>query len=301
MEAGEKEILMKYSIKDLEQLSGIKAHTLRIWEQRYNIIKPIRSETNIRAYSNYDLRMLLNISMLNNNGFKISKIAEMSEREIFDTVVKISKSDFDSSTQIDNLVISMVDLDEIRFEEAITNNIQNLGFDSTINNIIYPFLKKIAIMWITGSVNPAQEHFISNLIRQKLIVAIDSQKPVTNSLKDSFTLFLAEDELHEISLLYYHYCLRGLNIKSYYLGQSVPMEDLKKVHNFNKAKFLLSVFTKSMAQPPLQVYLNNLSKTFIDSTIFVSGYQFGINEIKLPTNVLLFKDQKELISMVNVL
>lgn len=293
------DLLLKYSIKDLEQISGIKAHTLRIWEQRYNILKPCRSETNIRSYSNSDLRMLLNISLLNNNGVKISKIAEMEPQEIYAAVQQLSLVEFESNFQIDNLVIAMVDMDEERFEKAISNNILKIGFDKTINEVIYPFLKKIAVLWITDSINPAQEHFISNLIRQKLISAIDAQVSRSDTTKSKFMLFLPENELHEISLLYYHYRLRDLNFKSYYLGQSVPFEDLQKVYAVHQPEYLFTIITATLAHQSLQSYLNTLSNSFPYSTIIVSGYQFVNQKIVCPSNVHIFKDPEEFKGIIN--
>jgi MerR family transcriptional regulator, light-induced transcriptional regulator len=293
------DLLLKYSIKDLEQISGIKAHTLRIWEQRYNILKPCRSETNIRSYSNSDLRMLLNISLLNNNGVKISKIAEMEPQEIYAAVQQLSLVEFESNFQIDNLVIAMVDMDEDRFEKAISNNILKIGFDKTINEVIYPFLKKIAVLWITDSINPAQEHFISNLIRQKLISAIDAQVSRSDTTKSKFMLFLPENELHEISLLYYHYRLRNLNFKSYYLGQSVPFEDLQKVYAVHQPEYLFTIITATLAHQSLQTYLNTLSNSFPYSTIIVSGYQFVNQKIVCPSNVHIFKDPEEFKGIIN--
>ena len=295
------ELLLKYSIKDLEQISGIKAHTLRIWEQRYNILKPCRSETNIRTYSNNDLRMLLNISLLNNNGVKISKIAEMDSQEIYSAVQELSYKEFESNFQIDNLVIAMVDMDEDRFEKAISNNILKIGFDKTINDVIYPFLKKIAVLWITDSINPAQEHFISNLIRQKLISAIDAQLIRRDAPKAKFMLFLPENELHEISLLYYHYRLRDMNYKSYYLGQSVPFEDLQKVYAVHQPEYLFTIITATLSHQSLQIYLNNLAKSFPFSTIIISGYQFINQKIDYPSNVKVFKDPQEFMSLIELM
>jgi MerR family transcriptional regulator, light-induced transcriptional regulator len=300
-EQEDKELMLKYSIKDLEQISGIKAHTLRMWEQRYNILKPGRSETNIRAYSNSDLRMLLNISLLNNNGVKISKIAEMEPHEIYASVQELSQKDFENNLQIDNLVIAMVDMDEERFEKAIANNILKIGFDKTINEVIYPFLKKIAVLWITNSINPAQEHFISNLIRQKLISAIDAQMVNGVKTKSKFMLFLPEHELHEISLLYYHYRLRDMNFKSYYLGQSVPFEDLQKVYNVHQPEYLFTIITAVIPHQSLQAYLNHLSSSFPFSTIIISGYQFINQKISYPKNVKTFKDPKEFLDLMDQL
>jgi len=297
-EPTEKELL-KYSIKDLEQISGIKAHTLRIWEQRYRILKPCRSETNIRTYTNSDLRMLLNISLLNSNGVKISRIAEMESHEIYAAVHELSQTEFASNLQIDNLVISMVDMDEERFEKAISNNILKIGFDKTINDIIYPFLKKIAVLWITNSINPAQEHFNSNLIRQKLISAIDAQLVHGDVNKAKFMLFLPENELHEISLLYYHYRLREFNFKSYYLGQSVPFEDLQKVYAVHQPEYLFTIITATLTHQSLQSYLNTLSDSFPYSNIIVSGYQFANQKIVCPSNVHVFKDPEEFSNIIN--
>ncbi|MEX0883706.1 MAG: MerR family transcriptional regulator, partial [Cyclobacteriaceae bacterium] len=196
-----------YSIKDLEQLSGIKAHTLRIWEQRYKILKPKRTETNIRYYDDDDLKLILNVALLNDNGFKISKIAKLNMEDIKSEILKLTERSFKFDDQIHALIIAMVELDEERFEKIISTNILKIGFELTMINIIYPFLSKIGILWQTGSIHPGQEHFISNLVRQKLIVAIDGQMYTGGGKK--FLLFLPEGELHEISLLFSSYLLKS--------------------------------------------------------------------------------------------
>ncbi len=156
-----------YSIKDLEKLSGIKAHTLRVWEQRYDIIHPHRTKTNIRYYLDDDLKFILNIALLNKNGIKISKIAQMSREEIAEKVAAISEINFEYGTQLDALTISMIEMDEYKFDRIIRTNIQQLGFERTMLEIIYPFLDKLSVLWLTGSINPVQENFMSYLIRQK--------------------------------------------------------------------------------------------------------------------------------------
>ncbi|MEQ9302640.1 MAG: MerR family transcriptional regulator, partial [Marinoscillum sp.] len=168
-----------FSIRDLEHLSGIKAHTLRIWEQRYELIKPKRTDTNIRYYDDHDLKLILNVALLKENGIKISKIAEMSDGELQREVLKLTERNLRYPEQIHALTISMVDLDEDRFNKIISSNILKLGFEKTMMNVIYPFLSKIGILWQTSAINPAQVHFISNLVRQKLIAAIDGQYTVT--------------------------------------------------------------------------------------------------------------------------
>lgn len=155
-----------YSIKDLEQLSGIKAHTLRIWEQRYNLLSPKRTETNIRYYDDEDLKLILNVALLNDNGFKISKIVSMDRPEMRDEVMHLTERSLTHDDQIHALTISMIEMDEERFDKILSINILKLGFEQTMMNIIYPFMSKIGVLWQTGAINPAQEHFISNLVRQ---------------------------------------------------------------------------------------------------------------------------------------
>jgi methanogenic corrinoid protein MtbC1 len=225
----------------------------------------------------------------------------MEPHEIYSAVQELSQKEFENNFQIDNLVIAMVDMDEERFEKAISNNILKIGFDKTINDVIYPFLKKIAVLWITDSINPAQEHFISNLIRQKLISAIDAQMVRRENSKSKFMLFLPEHELHEISLLYYHYRLRDLNLKSYYLGQSVPFEDLQKVYAVHQPEYLLTIITATIPHQSLQAYLNNIASTFPYSTIVVSGYQFINQTIEYPANVKVFKDPQEFMSLIDLM
>ncbi|HEU5145214.1 MAG TPA: MerR family transcriptional regulator, partial [Chryseosolibacter sp.] len=199
--------MAKYSIKELEHLSGIKAHTIRIWEKRYSLIRPQRTETNIRFYADNDLKKIINVSLLNAHGFKISKIAEMSDREIAQQVLKLSETDNNHSIHINQLVAAMVHLDEEKFESTLSGFFMRYNFEQTLTQIVYPFLEKTGILWQTGNVSPAQEHFISNLIRQKVIVGIDGL-PLKAGSRKTALLFLPEHELHEIGLLFCHYLLR---------------------------------------------------------------------------------------------
>ncbi len=287
----------KYSIKDLEKISGIKAHTLRIWEQRYGILKPERTDTNIRWYCNNELKALLNISLLNNHGYKISKIASLNDKQIVAEVNKIVESQTSTSEQIDGLIIAMVEIDEQRFEKIISNNILRQGFAHTIENVVYPFLHKIGIMWQTGSVNPAQEHFISNLIRQKLIVAIDGQLVSENKNTKKFLLYLPDMELHELSLLYFTYLLKSKGHQVIYLGQSVPILDLQKVYEIRKPHYIVSVITHSMDN--LSIYVKNLATSFPKAKILLSGSQvIKSSNIKLPKNVNKFSTPHELLDLI---
>ncbi|WP_114748293.1 MerR family transcriptional regulator [Pleomorphovibrio marinus] len=285
-------MVRNYSIKDLEQLSGIKAHTLRIWEQRYNLLSPKRTETNIRYYDDADLRLILNVALLNEHGYKISKIAKLSTEELKEEVVKLTDRSFTYDDQIHSLTIAMVDLDEPRFEKIISTNILKLGFEETMLNIIYPFLSKIGVLWQTGAIHPGQEHFISNLVRQKLIVAIDGQVYTGGGKK--FLLFLPEGELHEISLLFSCYLLKTSGHQVIYLGQNTPDEDLYAVYKVHRPDFLVSVFTTHPTAEEVQSYINDLSNRYSKSNIWISGYQVLGRDLNIPDNVRVLHYLKEI-------
>jgi DNA-binding transcriptional MerR regulator len=283
-----------YSIKDLERLSGIKAHTLRIWEQRYGILIPERSDTNIRTYSDEDLKKVLNISILNNKGFKISKIAGFGDFLIREKVLEVTETSSDAIIQIDSLVLAMIDMDEDRFEKSLSYNILRQGFDDTIQNIVFPFLQKVGILWQTNSINPAQEHFISNLIRQKLIVAIDGANQKVDATADKVLLYLPDQELHEISLLFANYTLKSKGLRTIYLGQSVPHENLNSVYNLHRPAHIVSVLTCPLLEGTAKEYIDRLSAEFSSSRILLSGFQVLSAEIALPENVKTFSNMQEL-------
>ena len=287
-----------FSIKDLEHLSGIKAHTLRIWEQRYQLIEPKRTQTNIRFYNDKDLKLVLNVALLKDNGIKISKIAEMDANEMQQEVLRLTQTNFNYPEQIHALTISMVDLDEDRFEKIMSSNILKLGFENTMINVIYPFLTKIGILWQTGAINPAQEHFITNLIRQKLIVAIDNQYVALSPNAKKYVLYLPEGELHELSLLFADFIIRSRQNRSIYLGQSLPLHDLEAVCKKHKPDFILSVITSTPGSSEIQRYIDTISDRFKESTILLSGFQVVGQDLKLNQNVKIFNRIKELIDFV---
>ncbi|MCW3071173.1 MAG: MerR family transcriptional regulator [Bacteroidetes bacterium] len=286
----------RFSIKDLEKLSGIKAHTLRIWEQRYGILKPERTDTNIRWYCNDKLKHLLNVTFLYEHGYKISKIALLQPSEVSEEVNKIVDKEINVCDQVRGLVLSMVELEEERFERIISNNISNHGFSYTIEKIVYPFLSKIGVMWQTGSINPAQEHFISNLIRQKLIVAIDGVVAPENKNAQKFVLFLPDGELHELSLLYFNYLLKSKGHSVIYLGQSVPLNDLQKVVEIRHPAFIVSIFTHIIED--VAGLIQTLANTFPKTNILLSGCQLKGLESPCPGNVKLFGCPQDLLELV---
>jgi len=243
-----------YSIKDLEKLTGIKAHTLRIWEQRYGIIQPGRTKTNIRYYTEDNLKVLLNIALLNRNGIKISKIAKMEKEEILKKVAAISEINLEYDGQLDALTLSMIEMDEYKFDRIISANIQQLGFERTMIEVIYPFLDKLGLLWLTGSINPAQEYFMTYLIRQKIIAAIDSMPIAMGMDVPKILIYLPEGEAQELSLLFMHYILKSRRFKVISLLKN----------NFPSTQLLLSgyqVLTQNIQDEQFVTVLKNLEDT----------------------------------------
>ncbi len=286
--------MSNYSIKDLEQLSGIKAHTLRIWEQRYNIINPKRTDTNIRTYDDKDLKLVLNISLLKDHNYKISEIAKLSLEQLSKEVLTISDKQLNYPDQIHALTIAMIDIDEERFEKIMSTNILQFGFENMMINIIYPFLSRIGTLWITGSIGPAQEHFITNLIRQKIVVAIDGQiiKPTSESKK--YILYTPEGEFHEMPLLFANFILRARNNKVIYLGQSMPFSELEFICKHHKPDCLFTVITSTPGQDDIQQYINKLGNTFPDLKILLTGYQVIGQGLDLPINTEVVSNVRQL-------
>jgi MerR family transcriptional regulator, light-induced transcriptional regulator len=280
-------------------LCGIKAHTIRIWEQRYGIIKPNRTETNIRYYLDTDLNLLLNIVVLNRNGHKISKIAKMSKEEIAEKVSAISEVSLDFGTQLDDLTLAMIEMDEYKFDHILTANIENLGFEKTMVQVIYPFLDKLSVFWLTGSINPIQENFISNLIRQKIIAAIDKEPVRKGTNVKKFLIYLPEGENQELSLLFVHYLLKTRGKRVIYLGQNIAMEDLIDACNIHKPDFIFTMISESFAKHPVQKYIDELSASFSYSQILLSGYQVVSQNVQSINNVIVLSSLDKMISFLN--
>lgn len=285
--------LTKYSIRDLEKLTGIKAHTIRIWEKRYGIVEPERTNTNIRFYSDDDLKKLLNISTLNRHGIKISRLAELSNEELIERVNELSNEVSDYDDLIESMVLSMIEIDEFKFEKLINTAILRLGFENALTKIVYPFFQKIGTLWLTGAIHPGQEHFVSNLIRQKIIVAIDGIIPPHNPNAKRYLMFLPQSELHELGLLFYSYIIKKYGHTVIYLGQSVPFEDLIRISESQKVDVLFTSFTTSVSLENLQDYIDRLAKQFSDKDIFINGLQLEENIIKSPENVKIFHNLNE--------
>lgn len=280
--------MIRYSIRDLEKITGIKAHTIRIWEKRYGIVAPLRTQTNIRYYSDEDLRRLMNVATLNKYGYKISNIQGMSAVELNTCVVDLTHQDIDNDHQVDNLVMSMIELDEHRFDKIISSSIIKQGFDYTFENLLYRFLEKIGILWQIGAVNPVQEHFISHLIRQKLLLAIDGQQEYRDDPK-TFLLFLPENEYHEIALLYLHFLIRKEGHKVIYLGQNVPLLHLKDIFEIHAVDFLVTSIASKLPGEMIGEIVDELTRLYVDKQVLIGGKCLFDSSITLPGNVRSFK------------
>lgn len=281
----------EYKIKDIETLTGIKAHTLRIWEKRYSIPQPERTETKIRTYSDQDLTQLLNVSLLNKSGMKISHIAHLDRQQLNQKVNEILKSQ-NGDLIFDKLILALIDMNEQLFTETFNLLIAEHGILKTFSTYINEFLTRIGIMWMTGSINPVQEHFMSNLIRQKIISATD--KLPTISEKDiKVILFLPEHETHEISLLLINYILKNKGYHTYYLGQSVPFEALKECIDIIKPSSLISSWTTSIDEKFTQNYCLELSKSYPEIAHYFGGQQMFAIKALSSKNLIKIKSLEE--------
>jgi DNA-binding transcriptional MerR regulator len=259
-----------FTIKDLENISGIKAHTLRIWEQRYHFLKPSRTFTNIRYYSNDELKTILNIALLNKYGYKISHIDKMGNDEIKEKILSLNQAQAQQERIVNEMIQHMVDMDMDAFETTLSNYIMARGIERAITQIIFSFMERIGILWLTNHINPAQEHLVSNIIRQKLIVGIES---VSTSLRLNKTLilFLPEAEYHELGLLFMYYMLKSRGANVIYLGSNVPISDVAYVANLKKPDYLYSHITTPGQNFNFDRFIQNIAKNFPKTPCIISG------------------------------
>lgn len=295
--------MIKYSIKDLERFSGIKAHTIRIWEQRYKLLTPNRTDTNIRYYDEEQLKYLMNVSLLVENGYRISQISGFTKAEFDDRVrdvmldAHVSADDQSVATHINGLVLAMLELDELRFEKILSTSLLRRSFEETIVKVLFPFLQRIGVMWRTGEVSTAQEHFIYNLIRQKIIVAIDGL-PLPSIQSEKYVLFLPESEFNDLVILLYTYILKNHGRQCLYLGVDIPFKDLVQVTSISQPDALMTFIKAPASKIESQAYIYELSQTFGKKSILIAGNTYFMEELDYPDNVLLISDVSQLILML---
>lgn len=289
-----------FSIKDVEAVSGIKSHTLRIWEQRYGIIKPKRTDSNIRYYDDDDLKQILNISILNRHGYKISEITKLSKADITEAILKISgRSEANYDGHVKGLLSSMLSFDEYAFHKILTTNIIQIGLEETLIKIVFPFLTELGILWQIGSIHPSHEHFASNIIKQKLYVAIDGNVGRFSENRRRFLLFLPETEQHSIGLLFANYVLRSRGHDVIYLGQEVPLEDLQRTFEQQHPDYILTMLTSGHVSINKQDFIDNIARFWPNTQVLLAGAQFAMENLKMPSNARIIKRMEDFISIVD--
>lgn len=292
--------MSKFTIRDLENLSGIKAHTIRIWEQRYSFLKPSRTNTNIRYYSSDDLKTILNISILNKYGYKISHINKMSVSDLKTRVAELNLAGAQQERIVNELIQLMVDLDISGFEKTLDKQISSYGIEKVIMRIIFPFFERIGILWQTGHINPAQEHLTTNIIRQKLIVGIDQVRSVMK-IKRSFLLFLPEKEYHELGLLLVYYLLKKRGAEVFYIGANVPLKDAQSIADVKKPDFVYIHLTSSSPGFNFGKFLQEASERISKPKIIISGFPTHGYKKSPPKNVVFKHSLGELVEFISSL
>ncbi len=260
----------RFSIKDIENLTGIKAHTLRIWEQRHGIIKPKRTNTNIRYYDAIDLKNALRVSLLNRYGYKISRIRKMDEQQIDEAINEHTDKSFQLEHQVNMLLSATIDMDTDKFNELINQYTKQYGLEQMIEELIFNFLEKVGIMWMTNRILPAQEHLSSHIIEKKLLLATE-QVDVPQVNAKQVLLFLPEGEIHELALLYVNYLLHKRGIRTIYLGPNSPIDQVEFVVNTLNPKYLYTHLTSVSKDFNTIDYINTLGNVFKTQEIHISG------------------------------
>ena len=278
--------MITYSVAQVESLTGISAHSLRVWERRYGFIKPHRTNTNIRFYSAEQLKKLINVGILLRHNFKISKVAAMGDVQIHEHVADLLLDTTDNNQEdIQALTICMIDLDEVGFNQLFNSYIKKNGLVNTFIHLIYPFLQHVGILWGINKAMPAQEHFISNLIRQKLITATENLA-VADSDAPSLLLFLFEGEDHEIGLLLANYIAKELGWKTYYLGSNVPYENVEIICQQTSSDLSFTMFISPRKEKFVNTIDNLLMKTNTKMLYSGSGDIIKLSNHKEKTHFL---------------
>ncbi len=270
-----------FSISQLSQFSGIKPHTIRIWEQRYNALKPNRSEGNTRYYENSQLRRLLNIVSLTESGYRVSQLGSMTDEKLFELVKEAHQKTIHEQSEyfIAQLIAAGMNYDEIYFESLYGQCIIDLGMKNTYINVIYPMMERIGMMWTSDSIRPVHEHFISNIVRQKILKSIDALPQVEPS-SSNWMLFLPENEYHEIGLLFAHYLIRLSGKKVIYLGANVPIQSVIPAISEISPENLLLFFVHYDLPENVQEYLDNLSSVYLGKNIYIAGNRKLLDQIE---------------------
>lgn len=272
----------------METLSGVKAHTIRIWEKRYGLLTPERSTTNIRYYSDEELKKLLNVSILVKHGFKISKVSHYDLNTIQKEVLKLNSGSSKNELLLDQLMVCIVNFEDMRFEEILDEEIEKTGFESIMLKVVYPLFEKIGVLWQTGAIFPAQEHFVSNLIRHRLI--LEASKYDNSKSSKTILFYLKEEEQHELGLLFYNFVALQSGYRTIYLGQNIPFNDLVRLADVKNVDYIFTSFINALSKVDLETYLKRIDEQVQKKRVFISGRQVMIHQPELPRNFKVVSD-----------
>lgn len=293
-----------FSIKNLEHLSGIKAHTIRIWEKRYNLFEPERTDTNIRLYNLENLQKLLNVTLLYNNGYKISKIASFSSQEITENVHKLTINKNADDWSIGLFKLAMINFDQRLFTKTFNDLLEQFSFSEVFKNVFVPLMNELGVLWQTNSISPSHEHFITSLVKQKIhAMCEDLQQKSTRRTDRRFVLFLPDNEIHELGLLYLQYEVLNNGFQCVFLGQSVPIESLNNLVDIGEPITFITYFTIEPTQDKIKAYLNTFNSEIIEnieSELWILGYQVQFMSDEMPDKIRKFKSIDDVIYALNV-
>ena len=291
-----------FSIKNLENLSGIKAHTLRIWEKRYNLLEPERTDTNIRRYSLDSLKKLLNVTLLYNHGFKISKIANLDLDEIPKLVRSIALKSNSEQVSINAFKLAMINFDHELFDTNYEEILQHNDFEYVFLQIFMPLMRELGILWQTGAISPSHEHFLTNLIKQKLHLQTEYLQRNKNlqSENTTFVLFLPENEIHELGILYLNYLILSKGHRTIFLGQSLQISSLETLYSYDTKFNFVSYITVEPNKEDIMLYLEDFYKQILDhqeSKLLLFGpQQIAIDTDNLPPQIELYRSVESFVS-----
>lgn len=285
---------MEYSIKDFENFTKIKAHTIRIWEQRYNLLEPKRTTTNIRYYDDDDLKKILNINLLYNSGLKISKIAKLSNDEFIEKVTEvIVGEDQKYKAKIDEIILCITSFDEKGIRNVLEKNKEEFGLEAVYKDILIPVFIKIGKLWQVNTIDICHEHFFSNIFKF-FIISSTEQLPINSKSTKKAVLFLHDNEEHEFSLLINNYILRKAGIKTYYFGQKSPLKDLELIVSSISPDYLLSSFIRVMSDKEFDKIMQGMLSIEGKHKTLVSGNQAVSHKLQLPPSFSLLESIDDL-------
>jgi len=297
-------IKQNFSIKDLEHLSGIKAHTIRIWEKRYNILNPERTDTNIRTYNGLNLQKLLNIAFLNAHGYKISRISKMDEQEVNDLVRRISASSSEENRAKNSFKLAMMNFDDRLFQRTYNKLKEKRSFREVFHEVFLPLLEEIGMLWQTGTIKPIHEHYIVELIKQKIylnIASIKAEIPERDD-QDLYVLFLPENEIHDIGILYLNYELLNAGKNAIYLGPSLPLDNMDYLMEIHNNLIFVSYLTITPANTDINEFIDDFQQKLCSEKEH-KFYLFGqktkeINQKELSDNIKVQHSISEFINNI---